>query len=299
MQEQRVFPLNRFQEISERPEDFRLIERIPLNRNLVEKRLPLKLTNAIEGERVHQVVFLDTETTGIEHGFDKIIELGLVKATYSFDRRILLSIDKVFDGFEDPGRKIPQEIVELTGITDEIVAGKSLDQDRVAQMLLGRPLVVAHNAKFDRPFFDERFPSLGNLSWACSYSGINWDLLGSNGRKLEYLNLMRGWFYEAHRADDDCLALAWLMHIEPEAFSMLIEEALRKEYQVFAWGSPYSAKDILKGMGYRFDGKMKVWYKNFVQEAEAKMQISVLSQHYDASQTEVRPSTAVTRFKLN
>ena len=95
MQEQRVFPLNRFQEISERPEDFRLIERIPLNRNLVEKRLPLKLTNAIEGERVHQVVFLDTETTGIEHGFDKIIELGLVKATYSFDRRILLSIDTV------------------------------------------------------------------------------------------------------------------------------------------------------------------------------------------------------------
>ena len=60
-----------------------------------------------------------------------------------------------------------------------------------------------------------------------------------------------------------------------------------------------NAKDILKGMGYRFDGKMKVWYKNFVQEAEAKMQISVLSQHYDASQTEVRPSTAVTRFKLN
>lgn len=291
------FPLNRIDEITQRPEDFRLLERIPFNRELIAGRLPLKLHEVEEGERLHAVVFLDTETTGMRAGTDKIIELGLVKVTYSFDRKIILSIDKTYNAFEDPGMKIPDEITNLTGITDAMVQGERIDDDEVAMMLSGRPLIAAHNAAFDRPFFEQRFPSLADFSWACSNQGINWDILGSRGRKLEYLTCMRGWFYEAHRAEDDCLALVWLLHIEPEAFAMLIEGALKKEYLIYAWGSPFEVKDTLKSMGYRFDGKKKVWYRFCSSESEVSQQLSLLGQHYDASQAETVVLTARNRFK--
>ena len=291
------FPLERMDDIRQRPGDFRLLERIPLTIPGLESKFPIQLNAPIEGEKIHHAVFLDTETTGIKAGYDRIIELGMVRTTYSFDRKILLSIDDYYDEFEDPERKIPLEIQELTHITDEMVAGHHLDESKIASMLSGRPIIVAHNAAFDRPFFDKRFPSLSELSWACSYKGINWDILGSSGTKLEYLNMSRGWFYDAHRAYIDCLATVWLMHIEPQAFSMLIENALRKNYKVTAVGSPFDVKDRLKERGYRFDSNEKNWYINVGTEQEAQEQITFLQGLYDASSARIDVQTARTRFK--
>ena len=189
------------------------------------------------------------------------------------------------------------EIQELTHITDDMVKGRHFDEDRVAAMLAGRPLVIAHNAAFDRPFFDRRFPALSDLSWGCSLKEVNWDALGSNGTKLEYLNLSRGWFYNAHRAYVDCLALIWIMHIEPEAFSMLVEHALKKTCRVLAVGSPFDVKDKLKAQGYRYDGQRKTWYIDVPSEEEAQRQIAWLQGIYNASQAVIEIFTAKNRFK--
>lgn len=292
-----VFPLERLDEIQKHTEDFRLLERIPLTVDGINTKLPIKLNEPQEGERVHHVVFLDTETTGMDCNQEKIIELGMVRVTYSFDRKLMLSIDRIYDEFEDPGKKIPLEIQQLTHITDEMVAGHRFDNDSVSQILAGRPLVVAHNAKFDRPFFDRRFPTLSDLSWACSLSGVNWDALGDNGRKLEFLCQVRGWFYDAHRAYDDCLALLWLMHIEPEAFEMLINSALRHEYKIYAVGSPFDIKDKLKALNYRFDPARKCWYINVQSEDEVKKQMDMLNQYYDASAAQILKLSAKNRYK--
>lgn len=291
------FPQERFEEISRRPDDFRLLERIPLTLEGIERKFPIQLNAPVEGEKLHHVVFLDTETTGMKPESDRIIELGLVRCTYSFDRKLLLSIDDYYDEFEDPKREIPLEIQELTHITNEMVSGHSLDESRVSTILSGRPLVVAHNAGFDRPFFDRRFPALSELSWACSCKGISWDVLGSNGTKLEYLNMTRGWFYDAHRAYVDCLATVWLMHIEPQAFSMLVENALKKTFRVVAVGSPFDAKDSLKAHGYRFDGTAKAWYINTFSEQEAQSQIAFLQGLYDASAARIEIQNAKNRYK--
>ncbi len=288
------FPLERIDEIRQRPDDFRIIERIPLHKDMT---LPFWLNKPEPRERTHTVVFLDLETTGMTAGFDKIIEIGLVRCTYAFDRKILLSIDKIYGAYEDPKKPIPPEITQFTGITDAMVEGAVLDSNMTAQLLSGKPLAVAHNASFDRPFFDLRFPSLGDLSWACSMKGINWDKLGFNGRKLDYLNLMHGWFYEGHRAVNDCLAAAWLMYVNPQAFAMLIDSAKSKDYTVYAQGAPFEIKDKLKSMGYRFDGKKKVWYINVKTKAAADQQIQALGSMYDASQAVCTVLEARTRFK--
>lgn len=292
------FPLERFDDIKKRPSDFRLLERIPLTMPGMEEHFPLELVPPIEGERIHHAVFLDTETTGLHAGEDKIIELGMVRCTYSFDRKIILSIDSFYDEFEDPGRPIPFEIQNLTHITDDMVSGQAFNEDKVNNILAGRPLVIAHNASFDRPFFDKRFPILSELSWACSIRDIRWDTFGGNGTKLEYLNMTRGWFYEAHRAYVDTLALIWLMHIEPEAFSMLIENALHKTYRVTAVGSPYDIKDKLKEMGYRFNGNLHSWSIMVPTQEEADKQIAALQSMYNASEAMVEVLTARNRYKM-
>ena len=60
---------------------------------------------------------------------------------------------------EDPHCPIPDAITELTGITEEMVRGKRIDDARVAALLAEASLIVAHNASFDRPFIERRLPA--------------------------------------------------------------------------------------------------------------------------------------------
>ena len=101
----------------------------------------------------------------------------------------------------------------------------------------------------------------------------------------------------AHRAYVDCLALIWIMHIEPEAFSMLVEHALKKTCRVLAVGSPFDVKDKLKAQGYRYDGQRKTWYIDVPSEEEAQRQIAWLQGIYNASQVVIEIFTAKNRFK--
>ena len=63
-----------------------------------------------------------------------------------------------FGDLEDPGIPITPEITEITGITNEMVAGKRIDDAQVVELVSGACIVIAHNLKFDRPFLEQRFP---------------------------------------------------------------------------------------------------------------------------------------------
>lgn len=250
-------------------DDFRLLERIPLTKpGLI---LPCELDKAIGDEL--SIVFLDTETTGLSAESDAIIELGLVRASFSPSAKKLVSIDRIISAYEDPGKPLSPFITELTGITDEMVRGKHIDEQTVADSLDNARLIVAHNASFDRPFFEKRFTGFNDMSWACSLEGIDWNRLGFSRRKLEDLALKSGYFYEAHRAAIDCLALAWLLHIHPDAMADLLEQAGQKTVVVHAFGAPFEARDTLKTRGYRWhdgtSGANRHWWKEIPESALA------------------------------
>ncbi len=272
------FPLDRLEEIEQYPENFKLLERVPLTRADMIERLPIKLLDVMPNERVASVVFLDTETTGINPTSEKIIELGMVKCAMSLDRKCILSIDRIYDDFEDPKRPIPPEITKLTGITDDMVRGHSFDQNLVLSFFADSPLVVAHNAKFDRPFFDRRFTSLSNQAWACSQNEIDWKSLGFGGAKLEFLVQSSGFFYDAHRAVNDCLSLCYLLHIIPEAFEQLVLNSMLQTYRldVSLPKNDYGKKDDLKAQKYRWDSEGKTWYIQVTSAEEAIAQVNFL-----------------------
>ena len=61
-------------------------------------------------------IIFDVETTGLRTGVDRLTEIGAVKYVDGAE-------ESRFQTFVDPERPIPQNIVELTGITDSLVAG--------------------------------------------------------------------------------------------------------------------------------------------------------------------------------
>lgn len=68
-----------------------------------------------------EFVVFDIETTGLNKGKDKITEIGAVKIK---NRQI---VDR-YSTFIDPEEKLSDEIVKLTNITDEMLAGSEEDR---------------------------------------------------------------------------------------------------------------------------------------------------------------------------
>jgi DNA polymerase III subunit epsilon len=216
------------------------------------------------GTELRTGLYVDVETTGLAASRDRIIELGLVAFEFDREGRIYRLLDEL-SAFEDPGAPLPPEITRLTGITDAMVAGQRLPEDRVRPWLERAHLVIAHNASFDRPFLERRLPAFEGLPWACSLRDIPWHAEGFEGRKLEYLAMKQGFFFEGHRAASDCLAGIHLLSLPlPRtgrlALDLLLERARRRAARLYAVDSPFEAKDRLKARGYSWNGR--VWFRD-------------------------------------
>ncbi|MCR5566309.1 MAG: PolC-type DNA polymerase III [Clostridiales bacterium] len=90
------------------------------------------------------VVVLDFESTGLNTGKARIIEIGAVK----------LEGGEVVDEFSqlvDPGQALGPEITELTGISDAMLQGQPKAAEALPQLLafIGDAPIAAHNAHFD------------------------------------------------------------------------------------------------------------------------------------------------------
>ena len=229
--------------IAQRPDDYRVIERMPLDNESV----PVKFDGT--GKPVRSIAILDTETTGIKDA--DVIELGIIRCGVD-EFNHLCSIDEIYDEFNDPGCDIPSEITKLTGITDTMVKGKRLNEAKVNHILRDDPVIVVHNAAYDRPLFEKLFPD-DNHKWVCSMEYYDWYNRGFGTKKLELLLEREGFFFDAHRAYMDCFAVAYMLHLVPES----LDEILKPRTKISAWGCPYGKKDRLKDRGYKWDGT--VW----------------------------------------
>lgn len=248
-------------------------------------------------------VVIDTETTGMSRENDQIIELALVRFEYATETGEIARIADVYSGLEDPGRPIPPESTAIHGITDAMVAGKALDEARIASVMRDTTLVVAHNATFDRPFVEARLPMFAALPWGCSLEQVPWAEEGFRGAKLEYLGWASGFFYDAHRSETDCRALLELLRRPlPKsgrtALKRLLEAAAEPALRLWATGSPFETKDLLRERGYRWDAERRCWHR-VVPKAAAKEESEWLKTSVYAgrpAQIEVEVLDAKVRF---
>lgn len=241
--------------------DFRVLRRL----------VPCADYGGLQGQPTRRVIVLDTETTGLDSKSEKIIELAMLSVLVDAVKGLPVGPVSIYESFEDPGKPIPPQITEITGIDDSMVQGLRIDDAAVTALVEQADLVVAHNAGFDRPFVEARFPVFEGRAWACSFMGIDWKKEGSGSAKLEFLASERGWFYEAHRAQVDCHALlqvlAWPLANGQTGLSRLLTGAVQTRYKLRATGAPFEAKDKLKARGYRWDGEGRVWWCSLASDA--------------------------------
>ncbi|KQQ86257.1 3'-5' exonuclease [Aureimonas sp. Leaf324] len=251
-------------------------------------------------------VILDTETTGLDHSTHEVIEIGMVAFTYD-DAGIRDVID-VFSALREPSQPITAEITRITGITDEMVRGQTIDLDAVERFIEPADLVVAHNARFDRPFCEKLARGFDVKPWACSVSEIDWTSLGFEGTKLGYLVGQAGYFHTGHRAVDDCHALLEVLsgsspNVDvPAPFFQLVASAGRDRLRIHAIGSPFHTKDILKARGYRWadgsDGRPKCWWREVDETAFGEEDAFLTHEIYGGyPEAIVHRLTACERFK--
>lgn len=231
--------------------------------------------------RVLRVLLLDTETTGLSHQADKIIELAMLRVDVDITSGRPFGPVEIFEGFEDPGMPIPPVAQEVTGISDDMVKGHRLDDGQVEALVSGADLIVAHNAGFDRPFVEARFPCFAEKAWACSFADIDWKAAGAGSSKLSALAQDQGWFYDAHRAQVDCHALLQVLlkpvgHGTDTGLAHLITAASKPSFKLRATGSPFESKDQLKARGYRWDGDARVWFCTLADQAHLDAELAWL-----------------------
>lgn len=143
---------------------------------LVNDIKPIVNNTKSQGIDTGYIVF-DIETTGFSSKNDKITEIGAVKI---IDGQI---VDK-FSQLVNPNIKIPERIVELTGITDELVADKPTIDEVLPKFIdfIGDNVLVAHNASFDLGFIRENCNLLG-----LEFNNTSLDTLGLSRELLPHL----------------------------------------------------------------------------------------------------------------
>ena len=158
-----------------------------------------------------EYVAFDLETTGLSSANDRIIEIGAVvmKNGEELDR---------FQTFLDPQRPLEKKIVELTGITDEMLKGAPKIEEVLPEFLkfVNGRVLVAHNSDFDTGF----------IRAACARQGLPYtytaaDTLILSQNMLPQLNKFKLDIvsnalslpdFNHHRAADDAVTCGLIMH---------------------------------------------------------------------------------------
>ena len=167
-----------------------------------------------------EFVAFDLETTGLSSRDDRIIEIGAVilKDGQEMGR---------FQTFVDPERHLERKIVELTGITDEMLQGAPKIEEILPKFLefVGDRVLVAHNSDFDTGF----------IRAACERQGLPYtytaaDTLILSQNLLQHLskfkldivsNALSLPDFNHHRAGDDAMTCGLIM---TKLMAMLEEE---------------------------------------------------------------------------
>ena len=99
---------------------------------------------------------LDIETTGLSYRTEKITELGAIKIKNG-------EVIDTFECFVNPEKPIPQKVVEVTHITDDMVKDARTIKEILPEFLefMGDSVLIAHNADFDIGFLKHNAEELG------------------------------------------------------------------------------------------------------------------------------------------
>lgn len=190
-----------------------------------------------------EFIVFDLETTGLKADTEEITEIGAVICKKG---KIL---DK-FQTFVNPGKHIPHNITQLTGISDSDVENAPTLKEALGSFLdfVGDRPLVAHNASFDMEF----------VAVGCQKAGLPFEKVALDtlviaqgllpNLKRHRLNVLADYFglpdFNHHRATDDAVTTA---HLLEKLFELLSQKGIN----TVAGINPYIL-EMKKGGGARY-----------------------------------------------
>lgn len=164
---------------------------------------------------------LDLETTGISHITEKITEVGIIKIK---DGKEI----GTFETFVNPEKHIPEEVQNITHITDEMVADSPTIEEVLPKMIefIGDSVVITHNTDFDVTWLKYNYEKYG-YTWKNTYIDT---LRLAKAMYPEFSRYKLGFIADklgivvevAHRALDDVKTLV-------QVFNKMIETAKKEK----------------------------------------------------------------------
>ncbi|WNF35423.1 PolC-type DNA polymerase III [Bacillaceae bacterium IKA-2] len=127
-----------------------------LEANIVDDGVPIAYNIQKRALSDETYVVFDVETTGLSAVYNKITELAAVKIKNGE------VIDR-FESFANPHEKLTSTIINLTGITDDMLVNAPEIKDVLTDFKkwIADDILVAHNASFDMGFINAGFRKIG------------------------------------------------------------------------------------------------------------------------------------------
>lgn len=209
--------------------------------------------------------FIDFETTGLNVETDDPVEFAAI----IYDpraKRYVKTLESFFDFDRDMSQEKKDLILKLCGIDYSAILVFDDDGDEFRKLIryINDGLIthlVAHNAPFDKAFFEKACSLLGipvpSVIWLDSCHDYPWKD-GIKTKALSYLAADHGFLNPfAHRAFADCLTLLgitkqyeWQDILDYAAIPIVRLQAL----------VPFDRKDEAKAQGFRWDAERRIWY---------------------------------------
>ncbi|MBI9043924.1 MAG: DEAD/DEAH box helicase family protein [Anaerolineaceae bacterium] len=190
------------------------------------------------------LITLDLETTGLDPESDAITEIGVVKFVGN-------QIEDEYSTLINPNKRIPQEITQLTGITNSMVKNAPQIEEVLPDLIdfIGNCPIIGHNIGFDLAFL-HKFGIFIHNEAIDTYELASVLMPGSPRYSLEALTLSLGFpLKESHRALEDARNTTSL-------FNYLYEKSLELPIEMvadfvrfsdpFNWGASWLFKSVLK-----------------------------------------------------
>ena len=180
---------------------------------------------------INTYISIDLETTGLNPKKDKITEIGAIKVV---DGK---TVD-TFSTLVNPGRKLEQRIIDLTGIQDSELENAPYIEEVIPKLMdfLEDMPLLGHSILFDYSFLkkaavDQKLPfekkAIDTLKIARKY------LADLEHRNLDYLCAYYQIPHHAHRALADAEATSVLYQKLAELFYAEDEPLFRPEQMIF------------------------------------------------------------------
>jgi len=219
---------------------------------------------------------VDFETTGLEPRKDRITEVGAVLWDMKNKKPVRILNELVYD-FDSGVPKISEKVVGLTGITEDLLkrfgANTAAVLDELNDLAAAADFFVAHNAPFDRGFYEEECVKCSIsevvMPWIDTVTDVPYKTDGS--LSLSYLAADHGFLNPfSHRAVFDVLTMFKVIsEYDPQEIVRWQESPTVTVRALVS----FQNKDLAKDLSYKWFPESKTWRKNikeFFVEKEKK-----------------------------